>query len=217
MKRTLGLLIFLLALQSTPYCVSASYELNTSNVNTSTQFEALDNRWFLDMELADNEELQNSYAGVYINTDNVLVICVTGNIDAFKTCMGDVNVIYRLVDHNVEKLERTNAEMIQLLGQYGIRSIGLSHSDNCVVVSVDNEDEIPKIKENVDCSAVVFDIWDPEMQVVATLISSNGNLGELSPESAGTGFMTLLSVAVLFTCIGLVVYIGMTNHRYAAR
>ena len=188
MKRMLSLFVILLALLCTTCSVFASYELNTTGVDPTLQFEALDSRWILDSELNSNKELLPYYAGVYINIDNVLVICVTGNVDDFKSSMGNANVIYRLVDHNLEKLERTNAEVIKLLGEYGIRSVTLDHVKNRIVVGLGNRDDIEKIMDVIDCSAILFEDVNPNILLMGTANILNGNPGGLSLGSSGMGF-----------------------------
>ena len=159
------------------------------------QVVALENNWILQAELQSSKHLDDTYGGVYINKDNVLVINIVADeqyaseASEIQKAMSGTNVIYKFVEHSALKLEHTIDSLFSLVGHYGIQSAAVNYGQNAVVVSLTHRNDIEKIIETVDCSAIKF-VDAPEGYIVVnTAINiQNGNAGGNSAGSSGKAF-----------------------------
>ena len=159
------------------------------------QVVALENNWILQAELQSSKHLDDTYGGVYINKDNVLVINIVADeqfaseANEIQKAMSGTNVIYKFVEHSALKLEHTIESLFSLLGHYGIQSAGVNYEQNAVVVSLTHRNDIEKIIETVDCSAIKF-VDAPEGYIAVNSASNiqNGNAGGSSTGSSGKAF-----------------------------
>lgn len=137
-----------------------------------------------------DEELKDAYAGVYLDDFGNLVVNYVGNNNRIKqqiskNCSTYANssnsVTYKEVDNNLVALTAENQKCQNLLGEYGITSIELSISKNCVIVTYQDDSTLPFLYTQFDKKVVQFEKADPEMKAVFTTNILNGNAGSVYP------------------------------------
>lgn len=109
-------------------------------------------------------DINDYYAGSYYDDEGKLVCCYTGELEKVQEYM-HIPAEFKEVKYNINQLNDTYDEYSAHMGDYGITSVGTSHSSNTVIVTLEDLDCIEEMKDKIQGEAVTFELKDPNMEV----------------------------------------------------
>ncbi|GIP18517.1 hypothetical protein J40TS1_41590 [Paenibacillus montaniterrae] len=111
--------------------------------------------------------LEDSYGGVFIDSNGELNINLTGNVDTIQALIQQDGIQYHQVQHSIKKLEETISKLEGRMLELDIVQLSLDDEKNKVVVYVRDMDEnkIKRINQYIDPETVKYENAVGEIRV----------------------------------------------------
>ena len=109
-------------------------EDEASKMRINNQGRSLENAAQIEKIIFGNAELEDSYAGLYLDENGNLVVNYVGDYSKIKDQISTEGTTLKNVSNNLKALKDANQKFQNMLGQNGIQSVELSIKNNRVIV-----------------------------------------------------------------------------------
>lgn len=163
-------------------------EDEASKMRINNQGRSLENAAQIEKIIFGNAELEDSYAGLYLDENGNLVVNYVGDYSKIKDQISTEGTTFKNVSNNLKALEDANQKFQNMLGQNGIQSVELSIKNNRVIVTYSSTLDFKALDTLSDGNAVQFIKADPVGESKFTANVINGKPAGTTSGTSGKGF-----------------------------